>query len=148
MHKGKAGRLPTPNVGKGARCADPVPIAVPATGKPRCSESCTPGLARGGWKSAGNSNSLAAYSTACAVWSEGKTVRSYLSLQKGVLHEFGRLFCGPAHMTGYIWRTSNQSHAALLGSSFVLEPCYVRRGPIGEVVSAHCHGPREGVRAI
>ena len=82
MDKGKAGRLPTPKVGKGARCADPVPTAVPATGKPWCSESCTPGLARGGWKSAGNSNSLAAYSTACPVWSGGKAVRPYLSLQK------------------------------------------------------------------
>jgi hypothetical protein len=29
---------------------------------------------------------------ACSVWSGGKTVRSYLSLQKGALYEFGESF--------------------------------------------------------
>ena len=36
----------------------------------------------GGWKRTCEGNALAAYPTACPVWSGGKAVRPYLSLQK------------------------------------------------------------------
>src|SRR3954471_24745 len=69
--RGKGGRCPETRTGRSARCALPKPYrGRGGHWRAGCSERRKPGSGRGGWKSAGNGNSLAAYSTS---WSASST---------------------------------------------------------------------------